>query len=40
MEPDEITEWKWFSLDNLPSPMFFPSQKILDNYLSKTIYKN
>jgi 8-oxo-dGTP diphosphatase len=32
MEPDEITEWRWFSLDDLPKPMFFPSQKLLDNY--------
>ncbi|MBR9704922.1 NUDIX domain-containing protein [Candidatus Pacearchaeota archaeon] len=33
LEPDEITEWKWFSLDKLPSPMFFPSKKLLRNYL-------
>lgn len=39
MEPDEITEWKWFSLDNLPSPIFFPSKKIINNYLSKKFYK-
>lgn len=39
MEPDEITEWKWFSLDNLPSPIFFPSRKIINNYLSKKFYK-
>ena len=39
MEPDEITEWKWFELDKLPSPMFFPAKKIIDNYLDKTIYK-
>ncbi len=35
MEPDEITEWKWFNLDNLPSPIFFPSEKIIKNYLIK-----
>jgi len=34
-EPDEITEWGWFSLDNLPSPVFFPSEKILQKYFSK-----
>ena len=39
MEPDEITEWKWFSLDELPSPIFFPSQKILKNCLAKEFYK-
>jgi 8-oxo-dGTP diphosphatase len=40
MEPDEITQWKWFDLDNLPSPLFFPSKKILDNYEAGEFYKN
>ena len=31
-EPDEITEWKWFDLNHLPSPLFLPSAKILENY--------
>jgi 8-oxo-dGTP diphosphatase len=35
MEPDEITEWKWFELDNLPSKVFPPSTKILKCYLEK-----
>ena len=39
MEPDEITDWKWFDLDNLPSRIFPPSEKILKNYLSKQIFK-
>ncbi|MEA2007247.1 MAG: NUDIX domain-containing protein [Patescibacteria group bacterium] len=26
MEPDEIVEWKWFSVDDLPWPMFFLSE--------------
>jgi len=38
MEPDEITEWKWFNLDNLPEKVFPPSQKILEHYLAKEIY--
>ena len=38
MEPDEIVEWRWFPLDKLPSPIFFPSQKVLDNYYAETIY--
>jgi 8-oxo-dGTP diphosphatase len=38
MEPDEITEWQWFDLDNLPSPIFFPSAKILENYRNKSFY--
>ena len=39
MEPDEITEWRWFPLDALPTPVFFPSKKVLDNYAAKVIYK-
>lgn len=34
MEPDEIIEWKWFDLDNLPSSIFFPSEKILKKFLA------
>jgi 8-oxo-dGTP diphosphatase len=37
-EPDEITEWRWFGLDNLPTPLFFPSAKILENYRKKLFY--
>jgi 8-oxo-dGTP diphosphatase len=40
MEPDEIVEWGWFDLDNLPSPIFLPSEKILKNYLAKKIYQD
>ena len=35
-EPDEIIEWKWFELNNLPSPIYFPSEKIIKNFLSKS----
>ncbi len=38
MEPDEITEWQWFDLDNLPSPIYFPSAEILENYKKKLFY--
>jgi 8-oxo-dGTP diphosphatase len=38
MEPDEITEWKWFDLHNLPSPLYFPSKKVLENYKQKKFY--
>ena len=34
-EPDEITEWKWFSLDELPSPIFPPSEKLIAAYIIK-----
>lgn len=38
MEPDEITEWKWFDLNNLPSPLYFPSAKVLENYKKNKFY--
>jgi 8-oxo-dGTP diphosphatase len=38
MEPDEITEWKWFDLDTLPSPMFFPSAEMAENYKQEKFY--
>jgi len=34
-EPDEITEWKWFDLNNLPSPIFFPSKQIIEKFLER-----
>ena len=37
MEPDEITEWRWFDLNNLPSPIYFPSAKVLENYKKKKL---
>ena len=40
LEPDEITCWEWFDLDALPSPMYFPSEKVLKNYKEGVIYKN
>jgi len=39
MEPDEITQWKWFALDELPSPLFKPSEKVLNNYKEGKFYK-
>lgn len=38
MEPDEITEWKWFALDDLPPKVFPPSQEIIEHYRDKKIY--
>jgi len=38
-DPDcDIVEWKWFPLDALPSPLFFPSERVLKNYLAKRVY--
>jgi 8-oxo-dGTP diphosphatase len=38
MEPDEITEWQWFNLENLPSPLYFPTEKTIANYQQKKFY--
>ena len=38
MEPDEITEWKWFELNNLPENIYFPSAKVLENYNQQKFY--
>jgi 8-oxo-dGTP diphosphatase len=38
MEPDEIVEWRWFKLDDLPTPFYFPSAKIVKNYHKKSFY--
>lgn len=38
MEPDEITQWQWFPLDQLPNPLYFPSAKVLDNYKQNLFY--
>lgn len=38
MEPDEITEWRWYEIDQVPDNMYPPSREVLDNYLAKNIY--
>ncbi|MEJ0072501.1 MAG: NUDIX domain-containing protein [Candidatus Saccharibacteria bacterium] len=38
MEPDEITKWDWFDLNSLPTPLYFPSAKIFENYAKKKFY--
>lgn len=40
MEPDTITKWDWFDIDNLPTPLFNLSQRVIDNYKSGKIYNN
>jgi 8-oxo-dGTP diphosphatase len=40
MEPDEITEWNWFDLDDLPAPIYFPSEKILNYYKNEVKNEN
>lgn len=32
-DPEErIGEWDWYSLDNLPSPLFYPTEILIDSY--------
>lgn len=38
MEPDEITEWRWFDLNDLPEKIYFPSAKVLENYKQNKFY--
>lgn len=38
MEPDEIVEWDWFALDNLPEPIFPPTQKMIERYKQDKTY--
>ncbi len=38
MEPDEITKWDWFPLDQLPKPLFPPSATVIRNYNEGIIY--
>lgn len=39
MEPETITKWQWFDLDNLPENMYFPSAKCIEKYKEKIFYK-
>ncbi|MCL5795463.1 MAG: NUDIX domain-containing protein [Patescibacteria group bacterium] len=38
MEPDEMTEWRWFPINKLPSPRYFPSFEVIENYQKKKFY--
>lgn len=40
LEPEEITEWRWWPLDKLPENMFPPSRKMAENYLAKRFYSS
>ncbi len=39
MEPDEITKWRWFGLDELPQQIYSPSRKIIDKYPSMFFHR-
>ncbi|MCL5435541.1 MAG: NUDIX domain-containing protein [Patescibacteria group bacterium] len=38
LEPDTMTEWRWFPLAELPAPLYFPTKKILENFRSGKFY--
>lgn len=37
--PERFHEWRWFSLDNLPSPLFQGTELMIKNYLAHKIYQ-
>jgi len=38
MEPDEITEWRWFAIEEMPKNLFEPTRNVLRNYLANKFY--
>ena len=38
IEPDEIVNWQWFDLKQLPEQIYFPSQEVIENYLQNKFY--
>ncbi len=32
MEPDKFERWDWFSLDDLPSPLFMSTKNMIDKF--------
>ena len=38
MEPDEIGQWRWFALNNLPPNLYAPSQKMIQKYQAGLMY--
>jgi len=38
-EPEKCEIWEWFDINNLPKPLFVATRSVIENYLSKRIYK-
>lgn len=38
MEPEEIIEWRWFDMANLPANLYPPSKKLLEKYQAGILY--
>lgn len=39
MEPDEMVKWEWFDKDSLPSPMYEPSLKVIEQWKNKEYFR-
>ena len=37
-EPDKCEKWDWYSLDNLPKPLFWMTKLAIDSHQTKRIY--
>jgi 8-oxo-dGTP diphosphatase len=38
LEPNKIGDWQWFDLDNLPTPLFGPSEETIQKFKDTVIY--
>lgn len=36
-EPEKITKWEWFNINDLPRPIYKPSEKIVKEYLKLSL---
>lgn len=39
-EPDKFVSWGWYALDRLPSPLFVPTQAMIEAYRNGTNYRD
>ncbi len=39
-EPDVSKNWQWYDPQNLPDGLFIPSEKVIKNWLNKTVYSD
>jgi 8-oxo-dGTP diphosphatase len=38
MEPEKCEGWDWYSLENLPSPLFYPTEVAIDSHKTGKIF--
>lgn len=38
-EPEHSRNWKWYDVTNLPDPIFPHSKRVIENWLSGTLYR-